>query len=405
MTDYKLNNLIDAIGSVNDYLVLESTEKSPQMKEQNFMKWTNVAAAFVLVTVLGLFAVLMRGPISGLFNPGGQITDNGDTSDENEAPDSTEAETITAVEFNSDMIIAGFSYYDSAYEKAMNKDVCDDFYHDPVFAIRSAGELSELLAYEKSHNADGLQSSELISGLDDEFFAENTLYLVYIVSGSISSEYNVVSVGKSSDSLYIRITYKEVYDCDEQHWFAAVTVSNSIADNVTYADATRTDVSFTDTDVPVINNDDIIPGGFAIRFVSWIMPGQENIYDTYTGTIQKDLVTAGAAATRFTPDKETLEDIYEKVKEYDICSIYREMTSSVLATDGNGVMSQPLTIYEITITANGHTFVIRGDRTADYYKDTDSDADNFMKFVNYMREVMNSTPEYQSLPDAVGGYQ
>lgn len=145
-----------------------------------------------------------------------------------------------------------------------------------------------------------------------------------------------------------------------------------------------------------------VPEDFAIRFVAGI--GAPNIYDTYTGTIQKDLIVDGVAEANFSPDEQTLRNIYAKVVEYDICSIGREMTSDVLAGDGFGYGVDPLTVYEITVTAYGKTYTIHGDATAEGFVETDKDADHFMSFVRFMYDILYNNPEYQSLPDAVGGY-
>ena len=145
-----------------------------------------------------------------------------------------------------------------------------------------------------------------------------------------------------------------------------------------------------------------IPEDFNICFKFGI--GADNIYDTYTGTIQKDLVTNGVATAEFTPSEETLREIYAKSVEYDIYSITREMTSSVLTTDDTLIRAEPNTYYEITITAGGGTHTVKGDYTAWEYTETDTDADNFMQFVRFMIETLYDEPEYQKLPDAVGGY-
>ena len=146
-----------------------------------------------------------------------------------------------------------------------------------------------------------------------------------------------------------------------------------------------------------------MPKDFAIRFSSKYMA--EEIYDTYTGTLQKDLVENGTANANFVPSEETLKAIYSKVLEYQICSIDRKMTNDVLA-DKDGLQFSVSTnyTYEIKITANGNTYIIRGDDTAQGFKNTDNDAQNFVGFIGFMRSVLYETPEYKNLPDAVGGY-
>lgn len=154
---------------------------------------------------------------------------------------------------------------------------------------------------------------------------------------------------------------------------------------------------------PLAEASDGMPHDFAIRFSSKYIA--EEIYDTYTGTIQKDLVENGTATAGFSPREETLKEIYAKVLEYQICSIDREMTNAALA-DPNGSQFgvSPNWSYEIKITANGKTYLICGDDTACGYTDTDPDAKNFMNFVRFMHQTLHDDPEYQKLPDAVGGY-
>ena len=146
-----------------------------------------------------------------------------------------------------------------------------------------------------------------------------------------------------------------------------------------------------------------MPKDFAIKFSSRYMA--EEFYDTYTGTIQKDLVENGTANANFVPSEETLKAIYSKVLEYQICSIDRKMTNDVLADkDGLQFNVSPNHTYEIKITANGNTYIIRGDDTAQGFMNTDNDAQNFVSFIGFMRSILYETPEYKNLPDAVGGY-
>ena len=147
-----------------------------------------------------------------------------------------------------------------------------------------------------------------------------------------------------------------------------------------------------------------MPSDFAIKFSIKYLA--EEIYDTYTGTIQKDLIENGTASASFVPSEETLKEIYAKVLEYQICAIDRKMTNDEIADkDGLQYGVSPNSNYEITITANGNTYLICGDDTAQGYTNTETDAKNFMDFVIFMRKTLHDNPEYQNLPDAVGGYE
>ena len=148
--------------------------------------------------------------------------------------------------------------------------------------------------------------------------------------------------------------------------------------------------------------DDQIPENFDIRFV-WAI-GAENVYDTYIGQIQKDLVLDGIATADFEPDEAVLEQIYRKLCELDIASIDRVMTSKVLTSTDEMVACIPLTTYEISFTMNDDTYTVKGDETAAFYPE-DDEAVRFMKFVNFMSQIIRDTPEYQALPEANGAYE
>lgn len=145
-----------------------------------------------------------------------------------------------------------------------------------------------------------------------------------------------------------------------------------------------------------------MPEDFNIRFV-WAIGG-ENIYDSFTGQIQKDLVMDGVASAEFEPDPAERKQIYEKLRELDIASIDREMTSAVLTTTNEIIACIPLTTYEISFTMNGETFHLKGDYTAASYT-RDKDAVRFMEFVDFMCQLTRQNPAYQSLPDANGAYE
>lgn len=144
------------------------------------------------------------------------------------------------------------------------------------------------------------------------------------------------------------------------------------------------------------------PDAFAIYFSCWINESQKNILDTYEGYIQKDLVELGVATTEYSASDEVLKSIYEQIGALDLTSIERVMTSKVLTTDDTGVAMEPCTYYEIRFTIDGTEYRISGDATAWYYED--SDAASFTCFVEFMNDLMRSSEEYQSLPDAEGGY-
>ena len=145
-----------------------------------------------------------------------------------------------------------------------------------------------------------------------------------------------------------------------------------------------------------------MPEDFAIRY-SWGM-GAMNVYDTYTGTLQKDLVLDGVAEAAFQPGREVLEEIYWKLEELDLASIRRTMTSAELTIDDTMVDMTPLTVYEIQFRKNGAIYTVTGDATATCYQE-DEEALRFLEFVEFMNEIVLNTPEYQQMPDRNGAYE
>ena len=216
-------------------------------------------------------------------------------------------------------------------------------------------------------------------------------------------------IGKSKEKIEQRYGVADIYKNDYVEYWTKENIgyqvnrvffdSNDVATHIEY-DYTNGDNKEKNSDIELPTE---MPKDFAIRFSSKYMA--EEIYDTYTGTLQKDLVENGTANANFVPSEETLKAIYSKVLEYQICSIDRKMTNDVLA-DKDGLQFSVSTnyTYEIKITANGNTYIIRGDDTAQGFKNTDNDAQNFVGFIGFMRSVLYETPEYKNLPDAVGGY-
>ena len=49
-------------------------------------------------------------------------------------------------------------------------------------------------------------------------------------------------------------------------------------------------------------------------------------------------------------------------------------------------------------------YTVTGDSTAQSYIRQDSRAAQFWEFTQYMNELYHNSPEYQSLPEAQGGY-
>lgn len=151
-----------------------------------------------------------------------------------------------------------------------------------------------------------------------------------------------------------------------------------------------------------------MPADFEIRYENWIDENAPNIYDTGENLLQKDLVSAiepHTAQTAFNLSDETKQEIYAKVRACALDQLTDEaLTSENLTTDGTAVAVTPLTEYRITFTADGETYTVTGDYTAQSYAQTDGRAAQFWDFVEYMDELFYTCPAYQSLPETQGAY-
>jgi hypothetical protein len=146
------------------------------------------------------------------------------------------------------------------------------------------------------------------------------------------------------------------------------------------------------------------PGDFDIRFSYWILPEQQNIYDTYEGTLQKDLVTNGTATADLFESNERLDEIYKKISELELYAISQDMTSENLTTTDQMFYVTPCTEYEIKFTIDGVEYTVTGDDTASNYIRQNRDADHFWQFKEFMQDLYRSSDEYQNLPKAEGAY-
>lgn len=151
-----------------------------------------------------------------------------------------------------------------------------------------------------------------------------------------------------------------------------------------------------------------MPADFEIRYEDWIDADAINIYDTGEKLLQKDLVSPDGQRTaqaELTVSDETKQEIYAEVRACALDQLGDEkLTSANLTTDDTMVGVEPLTEYEIAFTANGTTYTVTGDSTAQSYIMQNARAAQFWEFMQYMEDLYHNSPEYQSLPEAQGGY-
>lgn len=142
-----------------------------------------------------------------------------------------------------------------------------------------------------------------------------------------------------------------------------------------------------------------MPEDFTIWFSYSIDPDRPNALDTSKGRIYKDLIMDGVVESYFTISEEALSEIYQKLREFEINKISKDMTSINLAKSGN-IMMSPCVKYLIVFRVDDVEYTVTGDSTAFLYPE----GKNLKKFCDYMTEFLQATEEYQSLPKAVGGY-
>ncbi len=145
-----------------------------------------------------------------------------------------------------------------------------------------------------------------------------------------------------------------------------------------------------------------VPEDFAIYYADWIDPDQPEIFDTYEGYIQKDLIRNGIAGTDYTPSDEVIVSIYDKIVELKLY----DMAGNVRAEEA---LMSPMTYFEIRFTMNGETYEILADATIvrGYWLNGNIEADEAEKineFCMFMQGLMMETEEYKSLPEKEGGY-
>lgn len=152
-------------------------------------------------------------------------------------------------------------------------------------------------------------------------------------------------------------------------------------------------------------NTPAVPDDFSLRFSWWYDETKKNILDTQTGSIQKDLASDGTASAELRPEPDFLQRLYELVCKYRLTDIDREMTSQELADDKSKAVGMiPLEHYEISVTMNGRSLLIRGDQTAVYHMTSDEDAADFINAVTSFKKAVTELPEWTALPPANGGY-
>lgn len=134
------------------------------------------------------------------------------------------------------------------YTKALNIDkmTISSVRHLPIYKFDTLAELEQfkndvkdVLSIDTGYN-EVPSFNESTAKYDDNFFAENTLMLVYVEAGSGSYRYGVDSVYHADGNFYIHVKQTnnpEIGTCDMAGWFITVAVPDSMVSDCTVFDA------------------------------------------------------------------------------------------------------------------------------------------------------------------------
>jgi hypothetical protein len=174
-------------------------------------------------------------------------------------------------------------------------------------------------------------------------------------------------------------------------------IPTQISENVAISDSmtSPTTMASSKSNPEISDIPESMPDDFAIDFEYWILPEQKNIMDTFTGSMQKDLILNGTSKSAFSCKKEDLEAIYSKMTELSIF----ELSGNIIS---DSFHVSPNEIFTIRYRINGKEFLLSGDSST--LISEKEGANDLPVFVNYLRDLMKETPEYKEMPDSEGGY-
>lgn len=112
-----------------------------------------------------------------------------------------------------------------------------------IYRLSSAADAAQFKARFGSLSYSAYDS--LMSKLGDDFFASNSLMLVYVPANSGSTRFSVGYAGVSGDTFVVEIDVEsspEIGTCDMSGWFAIVEVPDEVLDSCTSFNAYRAGV-------------------------------------------------------------------------------------------------------------------------------------------------------------------
>ena len=133
------------------------------------------------------------------------------------------------------------------WSRALNRDkAASNTSHRPVLRFDSVAELAAFKreisgAFDTRHDYDEIPSFDTVTaGMDEAFFADNSLLLVYVWSGSCTWRYGVNQVAVENDCLTVHVQRTDNFECGDcamAGWFLTVSVPKEQLRNITSFDA------------------------------------------------------------------------------------------------------------------------------------------------------------------------
>lgn len=159
-----------------------------------------------------------------------------------------ETDITDTIDFDASVSWAGWSDDPKIRELALNKDTFElsSAQHIPVYKCDTLEELNEFkTTFSGTFTMDGTRDEvpsfeEVTADYTEDFFAENTLLLVYVGAGSSTPRFGIDSVSKENGTLsaYVKCTYNpEEGDCAMAGWLFTIPVNNGQIQDCTNFDA------------------------------------------------------------------------------------------------------------------------------------------------------------------------
>ena len=145
-----------------------------------------------------------------------------------------------------------------------------------------------------------------------------------------------------------------------------------------------------------------VPDDFALS-LEFQIGKTPNRMDTFTGTVQKDLVTGtpSAAVCPLELTAEETAELWRLVEYYGILNMPEDQTGS------GGIAIEPSTAYSLTVRAKGRVVTVHGDSAGSMEADREGGSGvqaDYYSCVYALMRFLYGTEAWQSLPEVRGGY-